>query len=214
MLSAIITIYVTGLVLFIPMFLLYTTRWTVDPSTNTTIAVLSHRPDYPLHPSIPKRIAGSVTAVLKPTAVFIVLISSGLVVVKLGVAKRTRRQMSNSQSQKSAGQSEAKITKMLLSVCFLFIIFMLPETTGTLVNFLVPEFDIKGCYQSTFELFFRFVSLASCLNSSVNFIAYVSLSAKFRATLRHIIRCSAVHCAAEDNSTSDTSVSRLTLTDT
>ena len=213
MVAAIVTIYVISLVLFIPVFLLYTTNWTVDPTTNVTIAVLSHRPHYPFPPEVPRHIVAVLTAVLQPTSVITVTVSSVLVIVKLGVARKKRKQMSNSQSETSAGQSEAKITKMLLSVCILFIIFTLPETIGTLVSFLLPEFGLKRCYHNTYELYYRTVVVASCLNSSVNFIAYVSLSTKFRTTLGQILPCSTVRGTAGDTSTpgeSTLSVSRLT----
>ena len=215
MLSAIITIYVVTLILFLPRFLLYTTRWTVDPSTNVTIAVLSVRPDYPFHPDVPKQIVAVLTGVLIPTATVIVTVSSVLIIVKLGVARKTRQQMTNSESQKSAGKPEDKITKMLLCICFLFIILMLPEMTGTLVNSFLPEFGPGGCYRNTFILFFRFVSVASSLNSSVNFIAYASLSAKFRTTLRKILRCFAF-CRIEANTSNtgvpSTSANLMTIT--
>ena len=190
--SAILAISLLTLVLFIPLFLLYTSRWTVDPSTNVTIAVLSYRPNFPFPPEIVRNIIAIVIGVFNPTAVVIVTVSSVLVVVKLGAAMKTRKQMTNSEGQTHADQSETKITKMLLSVCFLFIILMLPETTVNLVNYFVPEFGLRGCYHNTFEIFVRVVSLASCLNSSVNFIAYVSLSAKFRETASQILKCHAV----------------------
>ena len=213
MLSAIVTIYVVSLVLFMPMLLLYTIRWTEDPSTNATIAVLSYRPGYPINPDVPRQIIGIVSGVVKPTSVFIVTISSILVVVKLRAARRTRNQMANSQTESKTGQSEAKITNMLLSVCVLFIIFMLPETTGLLVNYFLPEFGLRGCYRNTLHLLFRVVSVASCVNSSANFVAYASLSGKFRTTLRQILRCSSLFSTAEDSSNpgaSTTSASRLT----
>ena len=195
MLSAILAISLVTLVLFIPLFLLYTTRWAVDPSTNITIAVLSYRSHYPFPPEIARNIIAIVTGVFNPMAVVIVTVSSILVLVKLGAARTMRKQMTNSRGQTHTGQSETKVTKMLLAVCFLFIILMLPETTGILVNYFVPEFGLRGCYQNTFDLFVRVMSLASCLNSSVNFIAYVSLSAKFRATLYQILKFSAVTTA-------------------
>ena len=213
MLSAILTIYTAALVLFLPMFLLYTTRWTVDPSTNTTIAVMVYRSNYSFHPDVPKNIIAILTGVLVPTSVFIVMISSVLVVVKLAAAMKTRRQMTNSQSESGAGESEAKITNMVLSVCFLYIALMLPETIVTLVNYALPEFEFRGCYHNTFSVFVRIMSLFSCLNSSVNFIAYVSLSAKFRTTLLQILRCSSIRRAKADTSkpgVSSTSTTRLT----
>ena len=210
MLSAIITIYVVSLVLFLPIFLLYTTRWTVDPSTNATTVVLSHRSHYPLHPDVPQHIIAIVTGVLMPLTILIVIVSSVLVVVKLGSARKMRKEMANSQSESRAGQSEAKITRMLLSVCFLFIILALPETIGTLANYFIPEFGPRRCYHNTFIVFYRFVSLASCMNSSVNFVAYVSLSGKFRTTLSQILRCSAV--CSTDTSTPSARVSTLSVT--
>ena len=212
MLSAVVSICVAPLVLFIPMFLLYTTRWTVDPATNATIAVLSYRPHYPFPPEVARNIVAIVIGVLMPTSVFIVIVSSVLVVAKLGAARKMRKEMSNSQSETRTGQSEAKITKMLLSVCFLFIILMMPETVGTLVNYILPEFGLGGCYHNTFNFFFRVVSVASCLNSSVNFIAYVSLSARFRATLRQILHCCEAPASDTLSSTTTTSVSHLTCT--
>ena len=185
----IITIYVATLVLFTPMFLLYTTSWTVDPYTNATIAVLSHRPNFLLHPDLPRQVIAIITGVLKPTAVLVVIVSSVVVVVKLGAARRMRKLMADSQRGKITGQSEAKITQMLLSLCILFVVLTLPETTGILVNYFLSEFGLKGCYHNTFDLFFRVMSVGSCLNSSVNFVAYVSLSAKFRRSLSQMLLC-------------------------
>ena len=207
MLSAVVSICVASLVLFIPVFLLYTTRWTVDPATNATIAVLSHRPHYPLT-EVAENISRIVVGVLTPTSAVIVIVSSVLVVAKLGAARKMRKEMSNSQSERRTGQSEAKITKMLLSVCFLFIILMMPETVGTLVDYILPEFGLGGCYHNTYNFFFRVVSVASCLNSSVNFIAYVSLSARFRATLRQILHC--CEAPASDTLSSKTGTPRTT----
>ena len=134
-----------------------------------------------------------------PTSVLIVVISSVVMVVKLGRARKMRKEMSTSQSERSTGEAEAKITQMLLSVCCLFIIFTVPETTGTLVNVFLPQFDLRGCYRNTFQLFFQVVSVASCLNASVNSIAYISLSAKFRTTLRQVLRCWAGPTTVADN---------------
>ena len=213
MLSAIITIHVVSLVLYMPLLLLYTIRWTEDPSTNATIPVLSYRPGYPFHPDVPRHIVSIASGVVKPTSVFIVTTSSILVVVKLGVARRVRNKMANSLNESKTGQSEAKITKMLLSICVIFIICMLPETTGALVSYFLPEFGLKGCYQNTFSIFFIVVSVASCFNSSANFLAYASLSAKFRTTLRQILHCPSILGTAEDTSNrraSTTSASHLT----
>ena len=209
MLTAIVTTYVVSLVLFTPMFLHFTARWTVDPSTNTTIAVLSTR-DHPFHPDVPRRILAIVTGVLLPTDLFVVIVSSVLVVVKLGAARRLRKQMSNSQSERNSGQSEAKITQMLLSICILFIILMVPETAGTLLTYFIPELGPAGCFRNTFNVFFRIVSVLSCLNSSVNFIAYVSLSAKFRTTLLQILHCCAKR--KDEASTSKQDPSSMSVT--
>ena len=211
MLSVVVTIYVVTLVLFMPMFLLFVTRLAVAPSTNATTS----GPNSHSHSAIPGDILAMTTGILMPTSVFIVIVSSVLVVVKLGAARRTRKQMSNSQNERSASQAEVKITQMLLSVCFLFIILALPETTGTLVNYFLPDFALTRCYHNTFSLFVRVVSVASCLNSSVNFIAYVSLSAKFRATLRQIQQCSAQRSTETKTShpgSSATAVDTLTST--
>ena len=213
MLSAVVAISLVTLVLFIPLFLLYTSHWTVDPSTNATIAVLSYRPNFPFPPEIARNIIAIVIGVFNPMAVVTVTVSSVLVVVRLGAARKMRKQMTNSEGQTQTGQSETKITKMLLSVCILFIILMLPKTTVNLVNYFVPEFGLRRCYHNTFEICVRVVSLASCLNSSINFIVYVSLSAKFRATLHQIPKCSAVGITTVPKAVvSATSVSRLTNT--
>ena len=213
MLWAVITIYVVTLILFMPMFLVYTTRWAVDPSTNATVPVLSHRPNYPFHPDVPKHILVMLTGIIMPVAVLVVIVSSVLVLVKLAVARKTRQQMASSQSQKHSSQSDTKITQMLLSLCLLFIILTLPNATGAMLNYFVPGFDFEGCYRNTFAVFFRFVSMASCLNSSVNFIAFASLSAKFRAALTDILKCSEVISKDADISASGLSSmadSRLT----
>ena len=210
MLSAVLAIFVATLILFIPLFLMFAATGTGQPATNVTTTMLSNRPHYPFHPDVPKHIIAVVTGVLMPSAFIVVTVSSVLVVVKLGTARMRRKQMSNSQSERTAAQSEASITRMLMCVCFLFIILTLPETTGTLANYAFPEFGHRECYHNTFNVFFRIVTVASCLNSSVNFIAYVSLSAKFKTTLRQIMRWPAHRHNEMDNSKSEISAASVT----
>nr|KAG5688418.1 hypothetical protein BaRGS_001200 [Batillaria attramentaria] len=187
MLAAIVFTYLIILAGYAPTFFLYTVKWVTDPQTKRATAFFVPVDNYAIDITIPGFITTVLTLIVKPVSILIVVLCSVVTVVKLKQATKVRSQMSESQSQVS--QSEAKITKMLLLLSVIYIICILPDACGALINYFIPDFFLYRKYHNIFVIVYETIFAGSCLNSSANFFAYLWLSSKFRTTLLQVAPC-------------------------
>jgi len=84
-------------------------------------------------------------------------------------------------------QDDASITKMLLAVVCMFTIcyaFVLLWELAWFYCFILKE----DCKEKDYNAFFKVGILAGTINSSFNFVIYVARGAKFRNTVKDILR--------------------------
>ncbi|KAK7492425.1 hypothetical protein BaRGS_00016298, partial [Batillaria attramentaria] len=119
----------------------------------------------------------------KPLGTALVVTCSLITYIQLRRARRTREDMTSKQST----SSDAKITRMLLFVSAISVLCVTPEIVVAFTNMFVPEFEYFKNFHNLVLLIFSMIFLAWSINSSVNFLIYVVMSSKFRATLIKLI---------------------------
>ncbi|KAL8621825.1 hypothetical protein ACOMHN_016311 [Nucella lapillus] len=97
-----------------------------------------------------------------------------------------------SWKQKSANltdtvdKKETAVTKMLLLVCYAYVIFVTPSVVNAFVVQFVDGWIPTGRYSNTFYVYVSLMHLLTALNSSLNFFIYYLRGSKFRSTLRQL----------------------------
>ncbi len=97
-------------------------------------------------------------------------------------------QLNRSISQRKNGKSrESQITRMLLMLAILFIIFKIPYTVCYYVNFYFENTKDKGGI--TFAYIWKASHCFALLNYQINFLVYCTLVPSFRKNLKVLLRC-------------------------
>ena len=183
MLTVLLLVYILLFGLYAPSLFLYKVGWRFDPATNRTMAYLEDH--FPLASVI--RIIVGVIFIVKPVSMFVVIICSSISIAQLRKAAKRRRAMRESQS--AASQSETRVTKMLLFLCVTYVVCVFPDVVGAFTVYFVHEFFFFRKYHNIFVVCFEMFFFFSCLNSTVNVFAYLTLSTRFRATLGEMVPC-------------------------
>ena len=183
MLTVILLVYILLLAVYVPSLFLSKVSWRFDPTTNRSTAYLVE--NYALASAIPV-IVGTVF-IVKPVSILVVIICSSVSIDRLRKATKKRRAMIEIQS--AASQSETRVTQMLLFLCVTYVVCVFPDVAGAFTAYFVPEFMLYRKHHNLFIVCFDVFFLLSCLNSTVNFFAYLALSTRFRATLKLMVPC-------------------------
>ncbi|XP_076466210.1 uncharacterized protein LOC143297676 [Babylonia areolata] len=193
MLTAIVLISLIHLICYLPSMIIYTVKWKLDPSTNRSVAY-SAVADWSIIDSHSSEAFTTVIhLIFKPVCIVVAVVCSSVTIVFLRRASRNRQRMTGSAKEEGAGGGggeDTKITKMLLFLCICYVILVLPELCVSITYSLVPDFFFFRKYHNTFSIVFEGVIFnASCLNSAINFFAYVLLSSRFKRTLKTMWCC-------------------------
>ena len=84
---------------------------------------------------------------------------------------------------------QTRITIMLLTVSFIFLICILPGALNSIASHIWPNYSRLGKKKNLFTFVAAFTFLLETINSSVNFIIYMAMSRKFRLLYKEIFCC-------------------------
>ena len=79
---------------------------------------------------------------------------------------------------------EAAVTRMLVVVCVVYMVCILPTVTHACFRYFLPDFLSTGRLRNTFYATVSLTHLMASVNASVNFLIYLSVSTKFKETLK------------------------------
>ncbi|XP_076448433.1 uncharacterized protein LOC143285105 [Babylonia areolata] len=169
--------------------LIFNAKFTVgsklDENTNTTLytAVLS---DFYLQNKVFVDIVYNyLLAIALPFASLVVVIFSTITtVIFLKRALSWKQKSANVMDRK-----EAAVTKMLLLVCYVYVICVTPSVVNAFVVQFVEGWIPTGRYSNTFYAYVALMHLLTALNSSLNFFIYYLRGSKFRSTLNKLCSC-------------------------
>ena len=135
----------------------------------------------------------------------VVIISTSITVVFL---KRAFAWKQTSANITAADTVEMVVTKMLLMVCYVYVVCISPSVLSAFLLQFVEGWEPTGPYANTFFAYVSLMHMLSAFNSSANFFIYYARGSKFRATLRELKcwgRGKPVSGSAVENATSMTS---------
>ncbi|XP_076448626.1 uncharacterized protein LOC143285253 [Babylonia areolata] len=163
----------------------YTVGTITDSNSNTTRyrAVFS---DFYLHNKVFVDIVYNyVLAIAFPfTSLVVVVVSTITTVIFLRRALSWKRKSANVDD--AVDKKEAAVTKMLLLVCYAYVIFVTPSVVNAFVVQFVNGWRPTGRYSNTFYVYVALMRLLTALNSSLNFFIYFFRGSKFRSTIREL----------------------------
>ena len=79
---------------------------------------------------------------------------------------------------------EAAVTRMLVVVCVVYMVCTLPTVTHAFFRYFLPEFSSIRRLRNTFYATVSLMHLMASINASGNFLIYLSVSTKFKETLK------------------------------
>lgn len=160
-----------------------THTWVLDPGSNRTYAVLSFSPFYLHHVESLDMFGGLVINNLFLTvSVLVVLVSCVAASLKMLHARKSKLHQTSS---KSLHKADAKVSKMLLSVCACYALFNIPTICFEVFKSCSP-LEQKS---TTIFIFLQNSSeILYLANSSMNFVLYMTSSTKFSNTYKKLFR--------------------------
>ena len=163
-----------------------TTNSTSPTTTRVSyIAVLSDF--YLQHKLFVDIVYNYVMAIALPFAsLVVVVISTATTVVCL---KRALAWKQSNANVSAPDKKEAAVTKMLLIVCYVYVICVTPSVTNAFVVQFVSGWLPTGRYSNTFYVYVALMHMLTALNSSVNFFIYYYRGSRFRMTLAELCGC-------------------------
>ena len=87
----------------------------------------------------------------------------------------------------SAEPREAAVTRMLVVVCVVYAVCTLPTVAHAFFRYFLPDFDSKEGLRNTFYATLSLTHLMASCNASGNFLIYLSVSTKFKQTLKGML---------------------------
>ena len=196
---AILLIFVTTFLVFLPFALKWTPATQVTPM-NTTIT-RSNLTDFYFN-NIPFfTIYGTLLNVIyRFVPLLIIPILNVLMIRAVHRTWKLRRKMSattNNMSRRFSGRTasyantdeENHITIMLLTVSFVFFILILPGALNSIATHVWKDYSRKGRQRQLYKTLFSITYLFETINSSVNFIIYMACSKTFRSLYKKKFCC-------------------------
>nr|KAG5695160.1 hypothetical protein BaRGS_030206 [Batillaria attramentaria] len=124
-------------------------------------------------------------------SLFVVIISTTIIIHRLNVATKWRRQTSSAGSGGSGGagvsKSETQLHKMLIVVSCIHVVCTLPSILKDASKFFVPGFNVSGNYSNVFNAIIALKDMSAGVNCTVNFFVYYSLGSQFRLTVNRLL---------------------------
>ena len=186
----------TGFAIFVSTLVLHGfiyiagTRWgtacVFDPVTNSTSRTIYPTMFYLQNQKVIDIVSGTFPGLLLPACyVTVVSVTTAMTLLKLRQVATWRKQTSSASAVSSR---EVALTRMLIGVSVLYVIWTMPILTRGIVVLAVPNMSLKGRYYNTFNLMTSIFELGSYINASFNFFVYCFLGLK----CQHLEKSSAV----------------------
>ncbi|KAL8569039.1 hypothetical protein ACOMHN_020482 [Nucella lapillus] len=162
----------------------YQTVQVSDPITNAITYISRLSPFYLRHQTaldIPQAMISIVFRVLSPMFVILCTIA---IILRLRVNATWRR--STASNMTSVEKQEVSMTRMLVTVCCVYVICMTPAAISALLIHNLPGFLRTGYLCNIYKVSATLIQLLVACNASFNFLIYVKQSSQYRATLRQL----------------------------
>ncbi|KAL8597026.1 hypothetical protein ACOMHN_050124 [Nucella lapillus] len=167
----------------------YQTAQVTDPLTNTSTYISRLSPFYLRHRFVLEVICLYVLLVTLPfLSLVVVIVCTTVIIVRLKIAAAWRRETVSNMT--SVEKQEVTVTRMLVTVCCVYVTCMTPTVTRAFVVFVVPEFLSTGYLCNIFKISIALSHLMEFLNTCCNFVIYIQQSSRYRSTLRRLFLCS------------------------
>lgn len=181
------SIYVINFTILSPWFGAFYLGVQRDPASNKTVAYAHLTRFYSNNENI-LNTYGAVTNVLSILLnLALVTISCLAIAIKLFINNTKRGRLLGTEQSKRSSAHNAKVSKMLLTLCVVFYVTFFPTTVLDMyLYFTVAE----NLFVDRRYVVMQYISgLVYCINSSINFIIYVTMSKKYYHTYSELITC-------------------------
>ena len=189
--TTIIMIYVTTSLLFLPYPLKYTMIYgssnisgIIKPTARLGLTDLGHNKRF-------FEVYGTILNILFRFLPVITLLILNIIIIRVSRKTWSMRREMNSYVTKGASMSGDQIhfTVMLVTVCFVFLVCIVPGAIHSLISHTWKDYNPWGKAKNLFMLVFLVTYLLEIINSSVNFVIYMVMSKKFNKTFRTMVSC-------------------------
>ena len=192
----IVCIFLLFIAFFIPMMFTYRRAEIMDKGLNITLPVLLPTPFYY---SREKMIYAYFSFVaFRVVPIIAVLVLNALILHSLHKRERHRKQLTTL----SKWHEHRQVTRMLLVVSAVFLIFMLPRSLLGFASLISTKFVFNGAEHYLFFTMLDFSHACESINSSVNFLIYFVMSSKFKITYNKIFSCKKGSAQTKESTTS------------
>ncbi|KAL8569071.1 hypothetical protein ACOMHN_020513 [Nucella lapillus] len=159
----------------------YQTVQVSDSLTTTFISRLS--PFYLRHRTVIDIIyLYLISATLPLLSLIVVIVCTTAIILRLKVTSSWRRRTISNMT--SVEKQEVSMTRMLVTVCCVYVVCMTPSVTRVFLFSLLPGFLSTGFLCNVYRVSTAFTLLLEAFNASVNFVIYLKQSSQYRVTLR------------------------------
>ena len=177
---------------FSPMFFVYTVEYNFDPLYNASVGRMAVTDLMYAHDGIVLKMYSFLGIFY--TAIFstIMVITSIIIVLQL---RKSAENLEKMQAEKSTGSSrpsakmtskEAKVTKMLLVIIFVYLMDFLPRVGLYTAGLVEPEFFAFRKYHNLVSSLMCFLWVLDFTNASVNFFILMGMSSNFNRSFYEV----------------------------
>ncbi|KAL8569042.1 hypothetical protein ACOMHN_020485 [Nucella lapillus] len=162
----------------------------IDTTTNTSKFISRLTTFYIRHRTIIDILYKQMLSVAIPfISLIVVIVCTITVVQRLKVAADWRRRTVSNMT--SVEKQEVTVTRMLVTVCCVYVVCMIPNVSWSLLLFtrLVPDFLVTGHLCNAFKVTTTLANILEVCNASFNFFIYINQSSYYRSTLRQLCHC-------------------------
>ncbi|KAL8590142.1 hypothetical protein ACOMHN_010337 [Nucella lapillus] len=123
--------------------------------------------------------------------VIVVTYCTGAILITLLRSHQTRLQMTAGRGDEKKAAEQRQVTKTLISICVVFVVCSLPYIVVQVARLLFQKegFSDVGRYRNLSFATISLTLLFSLINSSVNFIFYITFSTKFNTAAKKLCLC-------------------------
>ncbi|KAL8566571.1 hypothetical protein ACOMHN_054793 [Nucella lapillus] len=160
-----------------------------DPVTNTSTFISRLTPIYLRYRTLIDFLYIHVLLVTLPfICLVVVIVCTTAIILRLKVTASWRRKAVSAMT--SVQKQEVTLTRMLVTVCCVFVVCMTPSVSRALVLFSrLPGFLNTGHLCNAFKVTVALTHMLEAFNASINFHIYVRQSSRYRSTLKLMCCC-------------------------
>ncbi|KAL8597012.1 hypothetical protein ACOMHN_050111 [Nucella lapillus] len=158
----------------------------IHPVTNASTYISRLTPFYLSHRTFIDILYKQMLSVNLPLISYVVVIVCTIAVIQhLKVMSNWRRTTVSNMT--SVEKQEVMVTRMLVTVCCVYVACMIPNVSRTLVVLnRLPGFLISGHMCNAFKMVTALTHIPEAFNCSINFCIYIKQSSRYRSTLREL----------------------------